>query len=297
MTSSLGNEVNENVNTKYCGDYDGEYRHGQRHGFGVLTWPDGCVYKGQFFNGLRHGEGELIARTAKGIKVYKGNFKNGKKEGYGEETIENSNELVSSYEGDWENNVFSGNGYQKSNNGKLFAGEFRDGNKEGYGLMIYPDGSFYEGFFSKNIFNGFGIYFSDDHTYEGFWKHGSMNGKGELKHYTKRNSSKCKEKDFVEKKIEMFNGNWHNGTKHGECIHICEDGAAQRSLWKQGSFVKHIGTESKLGLEEFIYVSPPEKNNNFSLNIPKIMELKQVALFRRSFLYRKNSKINIGHEN
>ena len=35
--------------------YDGEWKNDLRHGFGVLTWPDGRKYEGDYKEGLKDG--------------------------------------------------------------------------------------------------------------------------------------------------------------------------------------------------------------------------------------------------
>lgn len=53
-----------------------------KEGFGVYTWKNKKVYKGQFKNDYRDGYGELFAlnRLTKKLKViYKGGFENGTK--------------------------------------------------------------------------------------------------------------------------------------------------------------------------------------------------------------------------
>jgi len=44
-------------------------------GFGVMKWPDGKIYEGEFMNDLKHGKGKLV--TTEG-KVYEGTWVAGK---------------------------------------------------------------------------------------------------------------------------------------------------------------------------------------------------------------------------
>jgi len=39
------------------GEYVGEWKGGQFHGQGILTWPDGSKYVGEFKDGKHHGQG------------------------------------------------------------------------------------------------------------------------------------------------------------------------------------------------------------------------------------------------
>lgn len=51
-----------------------------RDGYGIMSYPDGSLYDGQFKNGKRDGYGTL--RDAGG-STYKGHFSHGKKHGKG----------------------------------------------------------------------------------------------------------------------------------------------------------------------------------------------------------------------
>ena len=73
--------------------YDGEYKDGLMHGFGVMTSPDGIVFEGQFKNDSRH-KGTL---TSPDGSVYKGYFKNDKKHGRGHLTLSNGTVLMGNF--------------------------------------------------------------------------------------------------------------------------------------------------------------------------------------------------------
>lgn len=61
--------------------YQGSYKNGKLHGWGVLTSTDDGKYEGNFENNKPHGQGVL---TLPDGKRYEGNFKNGKFHGFGE---------------------------------------------------------------------------------------------------------------------------------------------------------------------------------------------------------------------
>ena len=44
-------------------------------GYGVMKWPDGKVYEGEFMNDLKHGKGRLVTQDG---KVYEGTWVAGK---------------------------------------------------------------------------------------------------------------------------------------------------------------------------------------------------------------------------
>ena len=144
----------------------------------------------------------------------------------------------------------------------------------------------------KNIFHGYGIYYSDEYIYKGWWKNGSWNGKGE---YTKFVPSS-------KQKIIIKNGNWYNSQLHGKAIilsttannsscHHCE-----RGDWKYGSkiIIQGMGgsKKSKFGLvvdlnDDNVPTLPPQMIQPF----PMLDDLKQRAMYRRSFhFFRSRNK-------
>ena len=85
-------------------------------GCGVLTFPNGDVYTGQWRGDFFHGQGEM-------------QFQNG-----------------SSYSGRWFQSEFCGHGVFKSGtNGCIYEGGFINSAFNGHGMMMYPNGDIYEG--------------------------------------------------------------------------------------------------------------------------------------------------------
>jgi hypothetical protein len=60
--------------------YVGEFKHGQYHGKGMMTYTDGEKYIGEYLEGTRHGQGTYV--FANGDK-YIGEYKNGTRHGQG----------------------------------------------------------------------------------------------------------------------------------------------------------------------------------------------------------------------
>ena len=133
-----------------AGQYKGEYKNGQRHGYGILCWSDGTYYEGQFVNGLRHGNGKMIIPSKNSTIIYDGNFRQGKRHGYGKQqqqmkksTTSNNNKssvVINTYMGQWKDDQINGKGYMKMKDGKEYAGEFQNGIRQGYGFLMYTNG-------------------------------------------------------------------------------------------------------------------------------------------------------------
>jgi hypothetical protein len=69
----------------------------------------------------------------------------------------------------------------KYRNGSRYYGQLRKGSeiKEGRGIMVYTDGSLYEGFWKNNQQHGKGrMVYSADAIYQGNWKSGFYHGLG-----------------------------------------------------------------------------------------------------------------------
>lgn len=102
-------------------DIHGNYVNGKRHGYGVMTWPDGSSYRGEFYNDEITGKGKYIYADG---KIYTGPMVKGKANGIG--ILE------------WPD-------------GTRYEGEFVDNRMEGKGTLIYPDGRTLKGRFINGI--------------------------------------------------------------------------------------------------------------------------------------------------
>ncbi|XP_051872178.1 alsin isoform X4 [Pristis pectinata] len=210
--------------------YEGRWLAGKPHGKGVLRWPDGRSYSGDFKNGLEDGYGELIVpcKALKKNDHYQGHWKEGKMHGHG--IYKYATGEV--YEGSFQDNMRHGHGLLRS--GKLtsscpsmFIGQWAQDKKMGYGVfdditrgekymgmwlddarhgngvVVTQFGLYYEGAFSNNKMAGNGILLSEDDTsFEGeFSDDWILNGKGVL---TMANG------DYFE---GTFSGEWGAGIK------------------------------------------------------------------------------------
>ena len=108
--------------------YEGDFRHGRRHGIGNFQWSNGDRYDGEWRDGETHGKGTLI-------------WSNG-----------------DSYRGDWWKNEKHGRGvfyFAQSRN--RYVGEWRHNKKEGRGTFYYRSGNSFAGVFRDDAINGIGI--------------------------------------------------------------------------------------------------------------------------------------------
>jgi hypothetical protein len=125
--------------------------YGERDGQGVMTWENGDVYTGEFFNGNRHGHGTLA-------------FLDG-----------------TEYVGEWECNLQHGIGTRRWNNGDCYTGQYKNGKRTGEGRFYYSNGDMYIGFWVSGIMNGTGrYYYASGQRFEGIFVDGKRQGKGKL---------------------------------------------------------------------------------------------------------------------
>ena len=151
--------------------YEGNFDKNMIEGSGTLTLIDGTIYIGQFERGLFNGRGTL--KEAISEKVYVGKFVNGMKNGNGEETYPDGTKYV----GEFKQGKRSGQGtlFKKKNdeNSKdqvIYDGEWVADHIHGEGERFYEHGH-YQGMFSRNKRNGRGIYIIENgSSMDGQWE-------------------------------------------------------------------------------------------------------------------------------
>ncbi|CAI9597432.1 unnamed protein product [Staurois parvus] len=210
--------------------YDGRWLTGKPHGRGVLKWPDGRVYDGEFRNGLEDGFGKYIIpkKSLKKEDCYLGHWKDGKMCGQGTFCYANgevyegcfqdnnrhghgllrSGKLTSSspsmFIGQWVMDKKTGYGvFDDITRGEKYMGMWQDDLRQGNGLVVTQFGLYHEGAFSVNKMMGCGVLLSEDDTvYEGeFSDDWTLNGKGVLR---------MSNGDCIE---GVFSGEWGSGIK------------------------------------------------------------------------------------
>lgn len=114
------------------------------NGEGIMTYPGGMKYIGQFKNGLSEGKGELIYPDE---SRYEGEFRKGRPNGMGKATYPSG----MMYSAHFKDGFPHGEGTAIYPNGNEYAGEFRKGKRHGNGVMTYYDGKIFEGRFNNGV--------------------------------------------------------------------------------------------------------------------------------------------------
>lgn len=125
--------------------YVGEFKNGNWHGQGTVSFPEGAQYIGEFDDGLFSGFGTIT--FASGNK-YAGEWNNGKPNGVGTFTFRRA-----PYSSD------------------KYSGEFKDGNKNGQGTYTWADGRRFVGTYKNNKRHGPGEEFGINRSIvpKGYW--------------------------------------------------------------------------------------------------------------------------------
>ncbi len=194
------------------GYYEGFFKNGNRHGYGLFDWTESGDYIGFWYNDKMHGYGCYLGKD----KDLIGEYVNGSLHGLGHTKEIKTNKWVY---GKWNNYLidqeykFYDNGVDtgciagdcqnkygryKWSNGDKFTGFFKNG-KMYMGTYTFASGDKYEGMFnSSNQFHGQGrFFFKDGSYYGGEWYLGQQSGKG---YYHS--------KDYVRKIGEWSGGNF-----------------------------------------------------------------------------------------
>jgi radial spoke head protein 1 len=147
----------------------------ERQGAGMILFPNGDHYVGEYKNNMRNGRGTY---KYKGGAYYTGDWVDNKRNGKGRVVYPDGGR----YYGDWVNNKKEGSGAFTYPNGDLYTGAYRDDKKEGEGRYKFrKDSSLYEGTWKDNLFVK-GIWrLNNNIIYEGDYKNGVPCGEGEFK--------------------------------------------------------------------------------------------------------------------
>lgn len=130
--------------------YRGDFLNGEFHGFGRLTYNDeGEHYKGRFRNGKKEGRGTLWDKEG---NVYMGQWRNDRRNGMGVQafrvadwsedkyTEEWLRENTENYYGEFQNDVFFGEGTYRWEDGTKYVGNWVANKKHGRGYFDHGTG-------------------------------------------------------------------------------------------------------------------------------------------------------------
>lgn len=217
--------------------YHGEWRGNTRHGIGIQTWTDGTYYAGRWDNDAAHGPGRFVHADG---DMFIGQWRQNSVIGYGTCVQKQG---LSTYRGEWAEDLQHGHGVEQWEGGARFAGQFVWGRKEGQGVYVWPDGSTYTGEWHSNSINGFGHYVGKDgREFRGNWMQAKIHGCG---HYEWPDGRSFKGQYMEDQKQgfgefswqdnRKFTGFWDSGLQHGHGILYLSTGQIYKEgIWEKG---------------------------------------------------------------
>lgn len=222
------------------GSYEGQILNGQRHGRGIVLFPDQTFYDGTWRNDKKDGYGRCV--DARGC-IYEGEFSKNCFEGIGSFL---NPETGVSYEGRWRNNMQEGFGVETWEDGSVFEGEYSEGLKNGKGIFKWTNGSSYQGEFKGDQIDGYGVYvWADGRQYEGTWRNNQFHGQGTFEYPGKLvykggyfMDRKQGYGEMTKSNGEVYKGEWMQGERHGKGILVNRDGSTVEGIWDKGKLVQ-----------------------------------------------------------
>lgn len=157
----------------------------------IITMDDGSRYVGALVDDKMEGFGVLV----KSNEVYIGTFHESKPNGFLK--LYRNNKLY--YEGYWKDGAFNGEGTLYKEDGSIKTGDWvagrlsqtlvdaqlpqghyygyaKDGNPDGLGKMDYTNGTSYQGKWKTGLWEGEGLYISNNDSVYGVWEKGKICG-------------------------------------------------------------------------------------------------------------------------
>ncbi|KAG7397286.1 F-box/LRR-repeat protein 7 [Phytophthora boehmeriae] len=149
------------------GEYVGEWKEGQRHGYGIERLDNGELFEGYWAHDRHNGPGELV--LADGSR-YDGFFRRGLWHGHGVRTLASGDRIS----GEFQDGFLDGHGTIEFADGRHYAGDMRRTRRHGRGILMFPNGDRYEGPFEDDEMHGEGTFISRSASGEG-----TLGGKSE----------------------------------------------------------------------------------------------------------------------
>lgn len=190
--------------------YEGEFRDGLFHGWGVYYYKTGDRYEGEFKNDMKHGKG---AYTFQNGDKYMGEFGEDMRSGRGTMLFANGDRYVGEFTG----NTLTGKGTMSYRDGNKHTGDFKGGLRHGNGTMQFANGDRYQGDFVDDFRHGQGTYtYVDGSKYIGVFDKGQRQGQGR----------------YIYAGGDEYQGEFKQGKRHGRGVYISSNGMKIKGFWR-----------------------------------------------------------------
>ena len=239
--------------------------------FCVRYYNNGCIYIGQIKNNKCNGYGKFKNQYN---DIIMGIFNNNYLHLYGIIERKNNNSI---YEGELQNNTFSGIGIESFEDGATYYGQFYNNKKHGIGTYIWSNDFQYQGQWKNGEMNGLGVFWDEKgRNYEGSWLNGKMDGFGLFKWgdgrkylgYFKNDKREGFGLFMWKNPLKIYIGFWKEGTQNGYGK-VYSQFKEKGYLWNKGKKNKCFNNNDHM-IQEII------KNNNSSIK-------NKAHIFKMSF--------------
>ncbi|KAL7683894.1 putative EF-hand domain pair protein [Plasmopara halstedii] len=163
----------DKVEYTMLGKYTGDWKDGQKHGYGALVYANGNKYEGEWVMNRREGHGIYWINEKKRLrKQYSGEWSHDQRNGRGTLFYKNDGK----YEGDIMMNKRHGRGRMVyGEDQSVYDGEWKNNERSGRGTHYLANGDRYEGQWLNDMKEGPGRYFykATRKVYEGEWINGA----------------------------------------------------------------------------------------------------------------------------
>jgi hypothetical protein len=235
---------------------------------GELKIFDEIIYSGEWIDGEFNGKGLLYLSKNNEFK-YEGNFENNLFSGFGKLSYDNPKEYSYFYEGNFKKSKFEGKGnfilIKNENNNDNDYDNDNDNYQKNNNILSKEE---YKGLWKNGLPNGNGKYiWKNGNIYEGNYEDGKKKGFGKLTF----NSG-----------ISFFEGMWSNGKPNGKGNLLLEKDFKISGVWRQGKIQKidNIEEFEKLFNDQNLLNVPIDNeifSNDFIILLKKISPNEEKA--------------------